>query len=100
MIFLSVEVFNFLILPIYKIKTCFLQLEYSALKTTVNKIVASILRFLFSFLKSPYCTGLGQLCSSTYQLFTINFLFNKNYKIDSKGNVISLYSKKIMIVIR
>lgn len=44
MIYFGFEIVNFLIYPIYRIKTCYLQLEWSAVKTTANKIVASILR--------------------------------------------------------
>ena len=87
LIFLSFEIVNFLIYPIYRIKTCYLQLEYSAIKTTINKIAASTSRLAFSFWKNPYCTGIGQVFSSLYQFISINYIFNKNYKIDSSGNV-------------
>lgn len=87
-VFLSFEIFNFIIYPIYKIKTCFLQLEYSPLKTTSNKIVASLSRVFLSFLKTPYCTGIGQVISSLYQYITINIMFNKNFKILKNGNII------------
>lgn len=78
MIYLSFELINFIIYPIYRIKTCYLQLEYSALKTTSNKVVADILRMIFSFIKSPYCTGIGQVFSSLYQFISVSILFNKN----------------------
>ena len=85
MIYFSFEIINFIIYPIYRIKTCYLQLEWSSFKTTSNKIVASILRMLISLLKTPFCTGLGQVCSSIYQLITMNIFFklnNKNQKSD------------------
>lgn len=88
LIFLSFEIINFIIYPIYKIKTCFLQLEYSPLRITTNKIFASSSRVAFSFLNSPYCTGIGQICSSIYQFITINFIFNKHYVITLDGTVI------------
>lgn len=88
-IYFSFEVINLVIYPIYKIKTCYLQLEYSAIKTTANKIVSSTLRMVISLLKTPFCTGLGQVCSSIYQLITLNVMFNKNHKINKKGYVIS-----------
>lgn len=86
-IYFTFEVINLVIYPIYKIKTCYLQLEYSAIKTTANKIVSSTLRMVISLLKTPFCTGLGQVCSSIYQLITLNVMFNKNYKINKKGYV-------------
>lgn len=67
MIYFSFEIVNFLIYPIYRIKTCYLQLEYSAFKITSNKIIASIFRMFMSLLKTPFCTGIGQVCSSVYQ---------------------------------
>lgn len=87
LIFLSFEISNFIIYPIYRIKTCYLQLEYSAAKTTSNKIIANILRMILSLLKTPYCTGLGQVCSSIYQFISINFIFRNNFKITKLGEV-------------
>jgi hypothetical protein len=87
MIYFSFEIVNFLIYPIYRIKTCYLQLEYSAFKTTTNKIVASILRFIISLLPTPFCTGLGQASTSLYQFITFNAMLNHNFKIDKTGKV-------------
>lgn len=85
LIFLSFELINFIIYPIYKIKTCYLQLEYSAIKATTNKITSNVLRMIMSFIKTPFCTGLGQVCSSIYQFISINIMFNKNYEIKANG---------------
>ena len=87
LIFLSFELANFIIYPIYRIKTCYLQLEYSAIKTTTNKIVSSGLRMIMSLLKTPFCTGIGQVCSSIYQIITINIMFYRNYKINNDGTI-------------
>lgn len=88
LIYLLFEVVNFMIYPIYRIKTCYLQLEWSAFKTTTNKITSSILRMLMALLKTPFCTGIGQVSSAIYQLITINIIFNKYYKVDFNGEVI------------
>lgn len=88
MIYFSFEIVNFLIYPIYRIKTCYLQLEYSAFKTTSNKIIASILRMFMSLLKTPFCTGIGQVCSSIYQFMTVSIMFCHNFKIDKTGYVV------------
>ena len=87
-IYLLFEIFNFIIYPIYRIKTCFLQLEWSALKTTTNKITTSVLRTSMSFLKTPFCTVIGQALSAIYQLITTHFMFNKNFKILKTGEII------------
>lgn len=94
MIYLSFEIINFTIYPIYVIKTCFLQLEWSAIKTTTNKIISSSLRLAMSFLKTPFCTGIGQLCSSFYQFITVNLIFKLHYKLDKKGNVLEKNNEK------
>ena len=88
MLYFSFEIVNFLIYPIYRIKTCYLQLEYSAFKITSNKIIASILRMFMSLLKTPFCTGIGQVCSSVYQFMTVSIMFDHNFKIDKTGCVI------------
>ena len=88
MIYFSFEIVNFLIYPIYRIKTCYLQLEYSAFKITSNKIIASILRMFMSLLKTPFCTGIGQVCSSVYQFITVSIMFGHNFKIDKTGCVV------------
>ncbi len=88
MLYFSFEIVNFLIYPIYRIKTCYLQLEYSAFKITSNKIIASILRMFMSLLKTPFCTGIGQVCSSVYQFITVSIMFGHNFKIDKTGCVV------------
>lgn len=84
-IYFSFELINFLVQPIYKLKTCYLQLEYSAIKTTGNKMISSGLRMIVSLLKTPFCTGLGQVASSIYQLISLNIMFGKNFKIGEDG---------------
>ena len=56
-VFIGIEYLTLIMYPLYAIKTCYLQLEYSTMKTTVNKQIADILRTLASaFLATPYCT--------------------------------------------
>ncbi len=88
MLYFSFEIVNFLIYPIYRIKTCYLQLEYSAFKITSNKIIASILRMFMSLLKTPFCTGIGQVSSSVYQFITVSIMFGHSFKIDKTGCVV------------
>lgn len=88
LIYLSIEIIGFIIYPIYRIKTAYLQLEWSTLKTTSNKVLSSILRTSMSFLKTPFCTGIGQLVSAIYQFITINVIFRKYYRVDINGKVI------------
>lgn len=87
-IYLSFELVNFAIYPIYSIKTSYLQLEKYEVQATSNKLLAGILRMIVSLVKTPYCTGIGQMTSSMYQFITINMIFNKNFQVNKKGIVI------------
>lgn len=83
-IYLSVEIFDLAIYPIYSLKTCYLNLEYSSVKMTTNMFIASGIRVAASFLPMPFCTSLGQLVSSIYQLVTTNIYMKKFKKIKSE----------------
>lgn len=74
LIYVLIEIICFIVYPLYCIKICYMQIEYSALKTTVNKQIAETIRFIFSFIPSPYCTGIGQLFSMVYQLIYSNIV--------------------------
>ena len=87
MIYFGFEIVNFIIYPIYRIKTCYLQLEWSSFKTTSNEICASILRMIMSLLKTPFCTGMGEVTSSIYQFLTVNLFFLLNYKVEDDGTI-------------
>jgi len=95
LIYLSFELVNFAIYPIYRIKTCYLQLEYLAIKITTNKIISDILRMFMSLLKTPYCTGIGQCTSSIYQFISVNFMFHKNFKVTENGEVEKLLKEEV-----
>ena len=86
-IYFGIELINFILYPIYKINTCYLRLEYSAIKTTANKIIANIFRLIISLFPTPFCTGLGQICSTIYQHISTNIMFRKNFYIN-KDNII------------
>lgn len=83
-VFIGVEILTLMMYPLYIIKTCYLQLEYSASKTTINKELANVIRMLVSAtLASPYCTIAGQLVSMLYQLaYTKIMWFSKENKLE------------------
>lgn len=76
-IFLLLHVYDFVITPFKNIKICYLELEYSASKTTINTIIAYIIRTIVSLLPTPFCTILGQICSSTYEFIYANLNYKK-----------------------
>ena len=87
-IFILGEILCFIMYPLYTIKTYYLQLEYSALKTTIHKQIANILRTIMSFIPTPYCTLIGQLVSMFYQLIYTKILAGKTkiYEINREIN--------------
>ena len=89
LIYLSFELINFIIYPIYRLKTCWLQLEYNPKKMVGVKLSSDVLRFIISLLRTPFCTGLGQVFSSIYQFITFGLVFKKHYKVDKEGMIIT-----------
>lgn len=83
----KVELNSFMLYPIYMIRTAYLQLEYSALKTTVNKTIAYFLRGMMSFVKTPYCTAIGQIVGSYYQLIYTTILWRKKNNYDNSKEI-------------
>ena len=89
LVIICLELVDFLVYPIYTIKICFLQLDYSAIKATANQVVASTLRLACSFLKTPYCTVIGGFLTSLYKFISINIMFGRNFSVDTTGKVIN-----------
>lgn len=64
--------------PFYITKMTFLQMEFSAIKATISKQTANVLRIICSFLPTPFCTTIGLMISATYQLLSTNYYVTKN----------------------
>ncbi len=82
-IFISLHILDFMLGPFIEIKICFLQLEDSALNMTLNMIIAYIIRTSISFVPTPFCTIIGQMCSTTYELICTKINFRKYEKKSS-----------------
>ncbi len=78
MIITSVELICLFFYPIYITKLTFIQLEYSALKATLTKQIANLLRIFSSFIYSPFCTSIGLIISVIYQLLSTDYIIRKN----------------------
>lgn len=85
LVFIGGEILNLLVYPMYIIKICYLQLEQSALKATVNKEIGNILRTAMSFVPTPYCTIIGQMLSMIYQLIFVKISWKKEYNENYEG---------------
>ena len=58
------------------------------MKVTSNKIAATGIRVITSFLNSPFCTAIGQTFSMIEQFIVVNFIFYKNFRISDNGKII------------
>ena len=76
-IFVSLHILDFVMTPFKNIKMCYLEIEHSPAKTTINTIIAYIIRTVVSLLPTPFCTIIGQICSSTYELIYAKITYKK-----------------------
>ena len=83
--FISLHILGFILEPFCTIKTCFLQLEDSAFKMTSNMIIAYTIRTSMSFVPTPFCTIIGQMCSTFYELICTKINYRK-YEGNKKEN--------------
>ena len=84
-IFVSLHIADFITVPFTTIKICYLEIEYSAAKTTKQMIIGFIIRTIVSLMHTPYCTIIGQMCDAVYELLfaTIAYkLFNNKKGVD------------------
>lgn len=79
-IFILLHIVDFIMTLFINIKLCYLELEHSAAKTTINTIIAYIIRTIISLLPTPFCTILGQICSSTYELIYAKINYKKQQR--------------------
>lgn len=80
-IFIFLHIIDFAMTPFKNIKMCYLEIEYSPTKTTINTIIAYIIRTVISLLPTPFCTIMGQICSSVYELIYAKVTYRKFKKI-------------------
>ncbi len=81
-IFICLHILDFMLAPFIVLKIYFLQFEDSAFKMTTNIIIAYIIRILVSFTATPYCTIIGQMCSTSYELIYTKIKYRKYEKIN------------------
>lgn len=78
LIIVSIELVGMYLYPVYLTRLTYIQLEYSAIKATVHKQIANILRIICSFLATPFCTSIGLAFSVVYQLTSTGYIIKKN----------------------
>ncbi len=95
LMYLSVEIINFLVEPLYELKICYLQLtDKFESKVTSNKVVVSGIRVAASFLKTPFCTAIGQTFSMIEQYIVVNIMFYRNFRINKDGIIENIEVRK------
>lgn len=82
-IFVLLHIVDFIMTPFKNIKMCYLEIEHSSFKTTINTIIAYIIRITVSLLSTPFCTIIGQICSSTYELIYAKINYSKHKRQSS-----------------
>ena len=80
-IFILLHITDFIFTPFKDIKICYLEIEYSSVKTTMNTIFAYIIRTIVSMLSTPFCTILGQIFSSFYELIYAKIMYRKKKRV-------------------
>lgn len=78
LLIVGIELISLYVYPIYITKLTYIQLEYSAIKATISKQIANILRVCCSFIPSPFCTSIGLAISVIYQLVSTQCIIQKN----------------------
>ena len=74
-IIVSIELVSLYMYSIYLTKLTYIQLEHSAIKATISKQIANILRIFCSFISS---TSIGLAVSVIYQLVSTQYITKKN----------------------
>lgn len=84
LIVLAFQIFDFYLTSIINTLYPFLQLQFSATKTTIIEIFAQTVRVILSvFLPTAYCTEIGQ-CVASIILFSLYlFIIIKYYKLEN-----------------
>lgn len=78
LLIVGIELISLYMYPTYITKLTYIQLEYSAIKATISKQIANILRICYSFIPSPFCTSIGLAVSVIYQLVSTQYIIHKN----------------------
>lgn len=78
LVIVAIELISLYMYPMYITKLTYIQLEYSAIKATISKQIANILRVCCSFIPSPFCTSIGLAVSVIYQLVSTQCIIQKN----------------------
>lgn len=84
-IIVGVQILDLILIPTIWIKQQYCQINYSPKKNTFHEGVTKIFRIITSFLPTPFCTYIGQILSTIYQIIIFGIVYRKKYYIDDEG---------------
>jgi hypothetical protein len=88
------DIIDFLFFPVNELKTCYLQIERSASKTTWNIFCSYGIRTLLSFLPTPFCTAIWQIANSIYEFIVFGYITKKKFKLNGDGTFVLIGKKE------
>lgn len=80
-IFVGVQIINLILCPKIWIKQQYIQINYSSKKNTFHKKVYEIIRIIFSFVPTPFCTYIGQFLGLMYEVIVYNIYYKSKFYI-------------------
>ena len=81
-IFLSVQIIDLMLIPKIWIKQQYIQINYSAKKNTFHQSIGQIIRMVSSFVKTPFCTYIGQLLQTMYEFIVYNIYYKNKFYLE------------------
>ena len=79
--FVSVQIIDISLSPRIWIKQQYIQINYSAKKNTFHKNIYEIIRIIFSFVPTPFCTYIGQYLALIYEFIVYNIYYKSKFYI-------------------
>ena len=79
--FVGVQIINIAFSPRIWIKQQYIQINYSAKKNTFHKNIYEIIRIIFSFVPTPFCTYIGQFLAFIYEFIVYNIYYKSKFYI-------------------
>lgn len=96
LIFIFIQFFDLYVAPKLWIKQQYMQINYSARLNTFHTNVSQIIRMFFSFVPTPFCTYLGQMCSALYKIIIYNVYYKNKYYV--KNGYLKMHKSKSELV--
>ena len=87
-LFLGTQIIDLCFSPKIWIRQQFIHINYSSEKNAFHRKIYALIRIIFSFVPTPFCTYLGQLVALFYEILVYDIYYNKKFYI--KNNYLSI----------